>query len=315
MKYYTFVCIAFLLVQTAAAERKPLKTIHRVFELGVSEVQVPNPKRADGVDIVDRLHEVRLDSLTGVYTYTYWTENGEKVEERYISSDQVSATVACSVRYDQATQEYTYTYKIDVNSSSRQSLANFVIDLDPTLIDGTSASGSWEGWFSHRIVPGTPKWAFFTSLGNHIPPGGELTAEIVSRYGPVLTTCYLKGNVPNATYSIRIPYVSPRQEGVTGTTLAPGRVPVGQQDLKKHLTEIMDAALEWGWVDTLTYNNTLRKINSSQAINKDSYSELRKGFRASKMAVREPEVGALLDHIGTDLFDLPPEPDSPEDAP
>ena len=321
MRYARYTCVVFLLlIGTVSAERKPLATVHRVFELGVSEIHVPNSDRADGFDIVDRPHEVQLDSLAGVYTYTYWKENGERVDQPYIPSNLVSATVACSVRYDWSTGEYTYSYKVNLKPSSRQSLKNLAIIVDPTLIIRTSALDSWEGWYDpgpdRFRPPGTPGWAYFTGLGNYIPPGSELTAKIVSRYGPVLTTCYLSGNAPSLPHSgIGVPHVPPHREGVSGKTLAPGRVSVQQRDLQKHLTEIMDAALEWGWVDTLTYKNTLQKIQSSRAMDKDGFSGLRRGFSANKVGVIEAEVGALLDHIGMDLFDLPPEPESPEEAP
>ncbi len=319
MRYSTYTCVVFLLlIGTISAERKPLETIHRVFETGISEILVPNPNRADGFDVIDRPHEVRLDSLTGVYTYTYWRENGERVDQPYIPANRVSATVVCSVSYDRATGEYTYSYKVNLMPSSPQSLQIFAVDLDERLIIRTSASDSWEGWYDPDQDPGSgsPSWAFFTSLGNDIPPGSELSANIVSKYGPVLTTCYLSGNAPSLPYSdIGIPHVPPDQEGVRGKTLAPGRVSVEQQDLQKHLTEILDAALEWGWVDTLTYENTLQKIESSQAMDKDGFSGLRRGFHASKVGVWEPEVGALLDHIGISVFELPPEPESPEEAP
>ncbi len=317
MRYSTYTGVVFLLlIGTVSAERKPLATIHRVFELGVSEVLVPNPNRADGFDIVDKIHEVRFDSLNGVYTYTYWKENGERVDQPYIPANRVSATVACSVRYDRSTGEYTYSYKVNLQPSSPQSLKNFAVDVDERLIIRTSASDSWEGWFDLGVGEGSPGWAFFTGLGNYISPGSELSANIVSKYGPVLTTCYLKGKAPSLPYDeIGIPSVPAHQEGVSGKTLAPGRFSVGQQDLQKRLTEIMDTALEWGWVDTLTYKNTLQKIQSSQAIDKDGFSGLRRGFHASKVGVREPEVGALLDHIGMSVFELPPEPESPEESP
>ena len=307
-----------LMIGSAGAERKPLKTIHRVFETGISEILVPNPNRADGYDIVVRPHKVRFDSLTGVYTYTWWKQNGERVDLPYIPANRINATVACSVRYDRSSGEYTYSYKVRLLPSSPQSLQTFAVDVDERLIIRTSASDSWEGWYDSVQDPGSgsPGWAFFTGLGKYVPPGSELSANVVSRYGPVLTKCYLDGNAPSFAHGeIGIPHVSPQREGVSGITLAPGRISVQQHNLQKHLAEILDAALEWGWVDTLTYENTMQKIKSSQAIDKDGFLGLRRGLSASKVGAIEPEVGALFDHIGMDLFDLPPEPDSTEEAP
>ena len=108
--------VCFLLIGTVAAERKPLETIHRVFELGISEIHVPNPNRADGFDIVDKMHEVRFDSLNGIYTYTYWKQNGERLDILYEPANRVNATVACSVHYNADTGEYTYRYIVITGS-------------------------------------------------------------------------------------------------------------------------------------------------------------------------------------------------------
>ncbi len=301
MRTVLFVAMVLLLATgSGMAERKPLDKKHREIKPGASEVLVPNPKRHDGYDLVIKDHEVTYDERTGLYTYRYWQTDSTYVDLLYEPSNRLDVTVACTVVYDPETDEYTYTYYLSNSKDSVQPLIVFALDIDLSLVVRTETPETWYYFSTGEPPPGSPKWAFWGSLGGHVSPGESVSLTLVSKHGPVIATCYSKGHArtfihpahPDLTIDeLGVP--STKKEGLKGQTLAPGILDA--DSAKAQVEAFLGIAETWGWVSKDKKDAAL--VHISSGLDQAAFVALKNELNTIQGKV-EGEVAAFLEHLG-----------------
>ncbi len=301
MKAIMYVTMALLLTATSGrAERKPLDKKHREIKPGASEVLVPNPKRQDGYDLVIKDHEVTYDEKTGLYTYRYWQTDSTYVDLLYEPFNRLDVTVACTVVYDSETDEYSYTYHLINSKNSVQPLWIFAIDIDRSLVIRTETPEPWRYHSTSEPPPGSPKWAFWGSMGGHVLPGESISLTLVSKLGPVIATCYSTGygqtfihpDAPDLTIS-ELGVHPPDKEGLKGQTLAPGILDA--DSAKAQVEAFLGIAETWGWVSKDKKDAAL--VHISSGLDQTAFVALKNELNTIQGKV-EGEVAAFLEHLG-----------------
>ena len=296
MKAILSVTMVLLITATSSmAERKPLDKKHREIKPGASEVQVPNPKRQEGYDLVIKEHEVTYNDTTGLYTYRYWKTDSTYVDLLYEPSNRLDVTVACSVVYDGETDEYTYTYHIINSKDSVQPLRIFAVDIDRSLVIRTE-SEPWYYYSTNEPPPGSPRWVFWGSMGRDVSPGGSISLTLVSKQGPVIATCYSKGRARTFDHPVIVnALASPpaSKEGVTGQTLAPGVLDT--DNAQAQVETFLAIAEKWGWVSTDKKDTAL--VHVSKGLDQTAFVSLKNELNPDHIGV-EKEVAAFLEHLG-----------------
>jgi len=294
-----------LISGSALAERKELDKISREIPAGFSDVRVPNPNRRDGYDLVAKENKVVFDADAGEYIYTYYRENGEEVTIRHEPSNRIDVTVICNVEFDNASGEYTYRYSITNKNTSKQPLRVFAIDIDPEMVLRTESFSGWVYYSTLPRSPDLPKWAFWGSSGGYVEPGQTVILTLISAEGPVVVQCHTAGRAkPTQTPDGAIDKFGvppPNKEGATGKTIGPGKLDEASRDVA--LREIFEVGREWGWVNSENYAAALNQIPVNQAVGREQFEALMRDFGAPKPGI-EPEVSALLNHIGQQKFGL-----------
>ena len=295
----TILSVTMVLLITATsslAERKPLDKKHWEVKPGASEILVPNPKRQDGYDLVIKEHEVTYNDTTGLYTYRYWQTDSTYVDLLYEPFNRLDVTVACTVVYDGETDEYTYTYHLINSKNSIQPLWIFAVDIDRSLVLRTETPEPWLYHSTHEPPPGSPKWAFWGSMGGHIPPGESISLTLVSKHGPVIATCYSTGYGRTFNNPIKVDALavkSPNKEGLIGQTLAPGVLDA--DNAKAQVDAFLAVAEKWGWVSTDKKDTAL--VHISKGLDQKAFSLLKNELNPDHIGV-EKEVAAFLEHLG-----------------
>ena len=297
MKAILYVAMVLLITATSSmGERKPLDKKYREIKPGASEVLVPNPKRQDGYDLVIKEHAVTYNDTTGLYTYRYWKTDSTYVDLLYEPSNRLDVTVACTVIYDGESDEYTYTYHLINSKNSVQPLEIFVLDIDRSLVIRTE-SEPWYYYSTNEPPPGSPKWAFWGSLGKYILPGESISLTLVSKYGPIIATCYSKGRARTFRSPIgaidALASYPPNKEGLKGQTLAPGVLDA--DNAKAQVDAFLDIAEKWGWVSTDKKDTAL--VHISKGLDQKAFSLLKNELNPDHIGV-EKEVAAFLEHLG-----------------
>ena len=300
MKVVIFAILVLLLATGSSwAERKPLDKIHREIKPGATVVAVPNPKRRDGYESIEKKHEVTYDAKTGLYTYRYWQTDSTYVDLLYEPSNRLDVTVACTVVYDEENDEYTYTYHLVNSKDSVQSLEIFALDIDYSVAIRTETPEPWHYYSTNEPPPGSPKWAFWGSLGGHIPPGESISLTIVSKLGPIIATCYSQGRARTVNSSIgpvdELGVYPPNVEGLKGQTLAPGSL--RDSSPKAQFEAFLDVAETWGWVNKDKKDAALLHI--SKDLDKTAFIALKNELNLVQGKV-EGAVEAFLEHLGKD---------------
>ena len=288
--------VLFLMTSSAMAERKPLDKKHREIKPGASEVLVPNPKRQDGHDLVIKEHEVTYNDTTGLYTYRYWQTDSTYVDLLYEPSNRLDVTVACSVVFDGETDEYTYTYHILNSKNSVQSLDIFALDIDRSLVIRTETPEPWSYSSTHEPPPGSPRWAFWGSLGEPVPPREAVSLTLVSKHGPIITTCHSQGRARTFDHPVVLDALGihpPNIEGVTGQTLGPGIL--NAENAQAQIEAFLQIAQTWGWVSTEKKGAAL--VHLSKGLDQKAFSLLKNELNPNQIGV-EKEVAAFLEHLG-----------------
>ncbi len=296
MKAVIFATLVLVLAAgSGRAERKPLDKIHREIKPGATVIKVPNPRRRDGYDLAEKKHEVTYDEATGLYTYRFWQTY---VDLLYEPSNRLDVTVACTVTYNSEKDEYTYTYHLVNSKDSVQSLEIFALDIDRNLVLRTE-SEPWRYHSTSEPPPGSPKWAFWGSMGGHIPPGESISLTLVSKLGPVIATCYSKGYGQTVQSSIgpidELAVYPPNVEGLKGQTLAPGSL--GDSSPKAQFEAFLAIAETWGWVNKDKKDAALLHI--SKGLDQTAFIALKNELNLVQGKV-EGEVTAFLEHLGKD---------------
>ena len=287
--------VLFLMTSSAMAERKPLDKKHREIKPGASEVLVPNPKRQDGHDLVIKEHEVTYIDTTGLYTYRYWKTDSTYVDLLYEPSNRLDVTVACSVVFDGETDEYTYTYHILNSKESLQPLWIFALDIDRSLVLRTETPEPWYYSSTHEPPPGSPRWAFWGSLGRYVPPGESISLKLVSKHGPIIATCYFKGRARTFDHPVVVDALTshpPNKEGVTGQTLAPGIL--NADNAQAQIEAFLQIAQTWGWVSTEKKSAAL--VHVSKGLDRNTFNALKNELNPNPGEV-ESEMAAFLEHF------------------
>ena len=287
--------VLFLMASSGMAERKTLDKIHRQIPVGASEVLVPNPKRQDGYDLVIKDHELKYDKKTGLYTYRYWQTDSTYVDLLYEPSNRLDVTVACSVVYDGETDEYTYTYHILNSKESLQPLWIFALDIDRSLVLRTETPEPWYYSSTHEPPPGSPRWAFWGSLGRYVPPGESISLKLVSKHGPIIATCYSKGRARTFDHPVVVDALTshpPNKEGVTGQTLAPGIL--NAENAQAQIEAFLQTAQTWGWVSTEKKGAAL--VHLSKGLDRNTFNALKNELNPNPGEV-ESEMAAFLEHF------------------
>lgn len=288
--------VLFLMASSGMAERKPLDKIHRQISVGASEVLVPNPKRQDGYDLVIKDHELKYDKKTGLYTYRYWQTDSTYVDLLYEPSNRLDVTVACSVVYNGETDEYTYTYHILNSKNSIQSLDIFALDIDFSLVIRTETPEPWSYSSTHEPPPGSPKWAFWGSLGEPVYPGKSVSLTLVSKHGPIITTCHSQGRARTFDHPVVLDALGihpPNIEGITGQTLGPGIL--NADNAQAQIEAFLQIAQTWGWVSTEKKSAAL--VHVSKGLDQTAFMSLKNELNPDHIGV-EKEVVAFLEHLG-----------------
>ena len=297
MKAILYVVLVLLITATSSmAERKPLDKKHREIKPGASEVLVPNPKRQDGYDLVIKEHEVTYNDTTGLYTYRYWKTDSTYVDLLYEPSNRLDVTVASSVVYDGKNDEYNYTYHIINSKESLQPLWIFALDIDRSLVLRTETPAPWRYHSTLEPPPGSPRWAFWGSMGGHISPGKSISLTLVSKHGPVIATCYSTGYGRTFNNPIKVDELavkSPNKEGLIGQTLAPGVLDADNAEAQ--FKAFLSIAEKWGWVSTDKKDTAL--VHISKGLDQKAFSLLKNELNPDHIGV-EKEVAAFLDHLG-----------------
>ena len=287
--------VLFLMVSSGMAERKPLDKKHREIKPGASEVLVPNPKRQEGYNLVIKNHEVSYDEKTGLYTYRYWQTDSTYVDLLYEPSNRLDVTIACTVVYDGKTDEYTYTYHLTNSKNSIQPLRTFAVDIDRSLVIRTE-SEPWYYYSTGEPPPGSPKWAFWGSMGRDVLPGESVSLRLVSKHGPVIATCYSKGRARTFDHPVILDELGvppSNKEGLIGQTLAPGLLDA--DNAKAQVDAFLDIAEKWGWVSTDKKDTAL--VHISKGLDQKAFSLLKNELNPDHIGV-EKEVAAFLEHLG-----------------
>ena len=300
MKALIFATLVLVLATgSGRAERKPLDKIHREIKPGATVVAVPNPKRRDGYEYVEKKHEVTYDAKTELYTYRYWQTDSTYVDLLYEPFNRLDVTVACAVVYDEENDEYTYTYHLDNSKDSVQPLWIFALDIDRNLVLRTETPEPWRYHSTSEPPPGSPKWAFWGSMGGHIPPGESISLTLVSKLGPIIATCYSKGYGQTVRSPIgpidELAVYPPNVEGLKGQTLAPGSL--RDSSPKAQFEAFLDVAETWGWVNQDKKDAALLHI--SKDLDQTAFIALKNELNLVQGKV-EGEVKAFLEHLGKD---------------
>ena len=303
MKAVIFVTLVLLLATgSGRAERKPLDKIHREIKPGATVVAVPNPKRRDGYEYVEKKHEVTYDAKTELYTYRYWQTDSTYVDLLYEPSNRLDVTVACTVVYDEKNDEYTYTYHLDNSKDSVQPLVVFALDIDRNLVLRTEIKKTWYYFSTGEPPPGSPKWAFWGELDGPVLPGESISLTLVSKLGPIIATCYSKGSGQTFIHSdhpdleideLGVPPTN--KEGLKGQTLAPGSL--RDSNPKAQFEAFLDVAETWGWVNQDKKDAALLHI--SKDLDQTAFIALKNELNLVQGKV-EGEVTAFLEHLGKD---------------
>ncbi len=121
---------------------------------------------------------------------------------------------------------------------------------------------------------------------------------ISSKYGPVIASVYIQGRPrkfrgPEYVQIDELGVHPPDKEGVTGKTLAPGKMLIRKDEISTYLNKALDEALRWGWISP-AHHTQVSKMLEKEA----SFSEVLSFFRDLKKAGSlEPELEALADHL------------------
>ena len=291
--------VLVLAAGSGRADRKPLDKIHREIKPGATVIKVPNPRRRDGYDLAEKKHEVTYNETTGLYTYRYWQTDSTYVDLLYEPFNRLDVTVACTVVYDSEKDEYTYTYHLVNSKDSVQPLWIFALDIDRNLVIRTETPEPWLYHSTSEPPPGSPKWAFWGSMGGHIPPGESISLALVSKLGPVIATCYSKGYGQTVQSSIgpidELAVYPPNVEGLKGQTLAPGSL--GDSSPKAQFEAFLAIAETWGWVNKDKKDAALLHI--SKDLDQTAFIALKNELNLVQGKV-EGEVTAFLEHLGKD---------------
>ena len=291
----SIILMLLLTAGSSMSERKPLDKKHREIKPGASEVLVPNPKRKDGYDLVIKNHEVKYDEQTGLYTYRYWQTDSTYVDLLYEPSNRLDVTVACTVVYNGETDEYTYTYHLSNSKNSIQPLRTFAVDIDRNLILRTE-SEPWYYYSTSEPPPGSPKWAFWGSMGKDVLPGGSVSLRLVSKYGPVIAICYSKGRARTFDHPVVLDELGvppSNKEGLKGQTLAPGILEGG--NAQTQFEAFLKVAETWGWISQAKRGQVLGHLTGG--FTQNTFSSIKDELEPVPGEV-ESEVPAFLTHIG-----------------
>ena len=294
--------VLVLAAGSGRAERKPLDKIHREIKPGATVIKVPNPRRRDGYDLAEKKHEVTYNETTGLYTYRYWQTDSTYVDLLYEPFNRLDVTVACTVTYNSEKDEYTYTYHLVNSKDSVQSLVTFALDIDRNFVIRTETPEPWYYFSIGEPPPGSPKWAFWGELDGPVIPGESISLTLVSKFGPVITTCYAKGHGQTFIHpdhpDLEIDELGgppTNKEGLKGQTLAPGSL--GDSSPKAQFEAFLAIAETWGWVNKDKKDAALLHI--SKDLDQTAFIALKNELNLVQGKV-EGEVTAFLEHLGKD---------------
>ena len=292
----SIILVLLLTANSSMSERKPLDKKHREIKPGASEVLVPNPKQKDG-DLVIKDHEVTYDKKTGLYTYRYWQTDSTYVDLLYEPSNRLDVTVACAVAYNKEKDEYIYTYHLSNSKTSVQPLEIFALDIDRSLVLRTETPDTWFYFSTNEPPLGSPRWAFWGSLGGDVKSGEAVSLKLVSKYGPVISTCYAQGRAQTFNSSIgpvdALAVHPPDEEGVNGKTLAPGIL--GGGNAQTQFEAFLKVAETWGWISQTKRGQVLGHL--TEGFTQNTFSSIKDELEPVSGEV-ESEVPAFLTHIG-----------------
>ena len=103
MRIFIYILLFTGFATNVYAERRALDVVRYQIKPGESEVMVPEEENEEVLKQskdkrtfkrVGKKHQVKFDSQSGIYTYTYWKHDGTKIDILHEQSNKVKVTSA-----------------------------------------------------------------------------------------------------------------------------------------------------------------------------------------------------------------------------